>query len=231
MSEIEELIKATLIDEMWAEPSPNSTCDNCKEKNTKWDVGYATESLSYTCKQVLAALAEGAPELKLSEQQILRLLPAQALVDFDQAENTLKTLWKMAWNDISAHYQARIALLETRLADLKADRLTYCAYCGEEFPLDAAGTPEAVTNHIHTCYKHPIQDYKAEIERLEAELAMFEPTQDMREQVAKLCYQFAFLIDDKNIKSRWKAISDNERARFYDAADSILSFITGKETQ
>jgi hypothetical protein len=56
------------------------------------------------------------------------------------------------------------------VADLKADRLTYCAYCGEEFPIDADGTPEAVSNHIQNCPKHPIQDYKAEIKRLKERL-------------------------------------------------------------
>ena len=70
-----------------------------------------------------------------------------------------------------------LALMEARIADMKADRLTYCAYCGEEFPIDANGTPEAVSNHIHNCPKHPIQDYKAEMERLKEHLVKFVPIQ------------------------------------------------------
>lgn len=80
------------------------------------DIDYGTDG-----QQILSALASEPPELNLSENQILRLLPAQALVDYDQAENTLKTLWKMAWNDISAHYQARIALLEAEIEQVRKE--------------------------------------------------------------------------------------------------------------
>jgi len=79
-------------------------------------------------------------------------------------------------NDFEHYYNATIRLkkenaeLNARITNIKADRLTYCAYCGEEFPMDAGGTPKAVSNHIHNCPKHPIQDYKAEIERLKAQL-------------------------------------------------------------
>jgi hypothetical protein len=42
--------------------------------------------------------------------------------------------------------------------------VTYCAYCGEEFPVD--GASELVSDHINTCPKHPIAEYRAEIKRL-----------------------------------------------------------------
>ena len=72
-------------------------------------------------------------------------------------------------NDFEHYYNATIRLkrenaeLKARIADIKEDRLTYYAYCGEEFSIDAEGTPDAVSNHIHNCPKHPIQDYKTEI--------------------------------------------------------------------
>ena len=83
----------------------------------------------------------------------------------------------MKENDFEHYYNATIRLkketaeLKARIASMKADRLTYCAYCGEEFPIDSGGTPEAVSNHIHNCLNHPIQDYKAEIERLKVQIA------------------------------------------------------------
>lgn len=72
---------------------------------------------------------------------------------------------------VKAQRDASDAHWKDRIADLKADRLTYCAYCGEDFPIDAGGTPKAVSEHIHNCPKHPIQDYKAEIEQLQARIA------------------------------------------------------------
>ena len=55
-----------------------------------------------------------------------------------------------------------LRLLKHRISELKANRLTYCAYCGEEFPIDAEGTPEAVSQHILTCEKHPIRQLRGE---------------------------------------------------------------------
>ena len=34
----------------------------------------------------------------------------------------------------------KIRILEERIAGLKADKFTYCAYCGEEFPIDSEST-------------------------------------------------------------------------------------------
>ena len=59
----------------------------------------------------------------------------------------------------------KIEELEARIAGLKADKFTYCAYCGEEFPIDAEGTPEAVSNHIRTCPKHPLSQARADTAR------------------------------------------------------------------
>ena len=65
-------------------------------------------------------------------------------------------------NDFEHYYNATVRLtkenseLKERITSIKADRLTYCA----------------VSNHIHNCPNHPIQDYKAEIERLKAQIVV-----------------------------------------------------------
>ena len=47
---------------------------------------------------------------------------------------------------------------------------TYCAFCGERFPLgDLAAT--AVSKHVETCPKHPMRGPEYEAERLRAELS------------------------------------------------------------
>lgn len=53
------------------------------------------------------------------------------------------------------------------MAEDNTKKATYCAYCGDEFPLDADGTADAVSEHIQNCPKHPIQGYKKEIDRLD----------------------------------------------------------------
>ncbi len=63
--------------------------------------------------------------------------------------------------------QAENQRLTQRIADIKADKFTYCAYCGEEFPIDAEG--DVVGDHIQTCEKHPIAAYRARIAKLDAD--------------------------------------------------------------
>jgi len=55
-------------------------------------------------------------------------------------------------------------------AGLNAQNETYCAYCGERFPLDAPSSAQLVGEHIMTCPKHPIADLKAENACLKAVL-------------------------------------------------------------
>ena len=45
-----------------------------------------------------------------------------------------------------------------------------------------------------------------------------------RELIAKICYQYAYLIDDKKIDSLWANLSERQSARFYNCADTILSY-------
>ena len=73
---------------------------------------------------------------------------------------------------------------------------TYCAYCGKEFEIDGKYLTEEVAKHIHECEKHPIQNYKAETEKLrkeneelKAELA------SIRERVGKEYRKLATLRD------------------------------------
>ena len=46
---------------------------------------------------------------------------------------------------------------------------TYCAYCGEQFPLDDGGATN-VGKHIAICPKHPMRDVEAERDALKVEL-------------------------------------------------------------
>ena len=50
----------------------------------------------------------------------------------------------------------------------------------------------------------------------------------MEEKVAKLMFQFAFLIDDKNIDARWASASSNEKDRFYECAKVVIPIIQQK---
>lgn len=78
--------------------------------------------------------------------------------------------YNFGYDDGRKSKDQEIAEYENRIAQLKADRLTYCAYCGQEFPIDAEGTPTAVSEHIMTCLKHPIYQIKQEYEAKIAEL-------------------------------------------------------------
>ncbi len=54
-----------------------------------------------------------------------------------------------------------------REQELEIDRLksmTYCAYCGIEFPLDDDAANQ-VSEHIRTCDKHPLREVEAESDR------------------------------------------------------------------
>jgi len=106
--------------------------------------------------------------------RLVEIIYHKSGVKLSTAERIAKAIEKAGYLPVEL-VQQQIASMEVRIADMKADRLTYCAYCGEEFPIDADGTPEAVSNHIHNCPKHPIQDYKVEIEQLKEQLAKFVP--------------------------------------------------------
>lgn len=43
----------------------------------------------------------------------------------------------------------------------------------------------------------------------------------MKEEIAKLMYQYANLIDDKDIDSRWNGLTENEKARFYECYEEV----------
>ena len=47
----------------------------------------------------------------------------------------------------------------------------------------------------------------------------------MKEKVAKVMFQFAYLIDDKDIDSRWARTSSNEKARFYGCAEVVIPMV------
>lgn len=108
--------------------------------------------------------------LEITDKQVLGLIPASAIIDFDGAKKALLAVAKAQHAKTSAYYQQRVVGLEAEIADYKAQAtLTYCVYCGATFPLDnEAG--EKVTKHIETCEKHPLFIAKQEIEKLKADL-------------------------------------------------------------
>lgn len=127
--------------------------------------------------------------LTFTQEQIVGLIPAQAIIDYDRAKEVLEKVAKAQRDLTRGEYEGWKSLeevksilrqvvakhdeivlnfkaeYEARIAALKADKFTYCAYCGEEFPIDSDGTPAAVSAHIQNCPKHPMQDYKRECQK------------------------------------------------------------------
>lgn len=69
---------------------------------------------------------------------------------------------------------------------------TWCAYCGQEYPLDTV-TAEQIGEHIATCEKHPLFQAKKLLEAKDAEIAQAvqQATDKERERIVKE------LADDK----------------------------------
>jgi len=63
-------------------------------------------------------------------------------------------------------WRARAEKAEAELVQAKGG--TYCAYCGQEFPLDDSAA-EQVSEHIRRCEKHPMRAAEARAEKAEAE--------------------------------------------------------------
>ncbi len=51
----------------------------------------------------------------------------------------------------------------------------------------------------------------------------------MKEKIAKLMYQFANLIDDKEIDGHWEKLTENEKARFYECYEEVSKFFSLKQ--
>lgn len=65
----------------------------------------------------------------------------------------------------------RVAQLEGELAEMRRKyKFTYCAYCGQEFEIDAPNCAGAVGQHIRTCEKHPMRRVEAERDEARQEL-------------------------------------------------------------
>jgi hypothetical protein len=73
--------------------------------------------------------------------------------------------------DMKGTYKNDLALLQAQVK--KCSQSTYCAYCGQEYPIDVDG--EIIAEHIATCPKHPMQKmraiYEEKIKVLEEQLA------------------------------------------------------------
>lgn len=57
--------------------------------------------------------------------------------------------------------RARVAELVAEVTSMKS--MTYCAYCGQTYPIDCDG--KLISQHIATCEKHPMADLRARLER------------------------------------------------------------------
>ena len=58
---------------------------------------------------------------------------------------------------------------------------------------------------------------------------MDEQKQKVIEVIAKNAYQYAYLVDDAKIDKAWTSLSENQSARFYACAETILSLKEVKE--
>jgi len=86
--------------------------------------------------------------------------------------DSLQKVAKLADHKVMEAYvegwEDRCLKAEAEVARLKGE--TYCAYCGERFPLDAPDATTQIGAHIGTCPKHPMRAVEAERDALKAEL-------------------------------------------------------------
>jgi len=85
-----------------------------------------------------------------------------------------------------------VARLRSRIHELETS--TYCAYCGEQYPLDDKAA-SAVSEHIKSCKKHPMRKLEYEwdakatkyrVERDKANVKNLELREALDEAVTKL---------------------------------------------
>jgi len=105
-----------------------------------------------------------------------------AVVDNALGNGADEALWPpgLTRGEAVARLVRALSTIEAR--DRKIERLkndTYCAYCGQKFPLDDEAAT-AVSEHIHKCTKHPMREvererdhHRSECARLGAELDGF----------------------------------------------------------
>lgn len=44
----------------------------------------------------------------------------------------------------------------------------------------------------------------------------------MKEKIARTCYQFSEMIDDKFIEKKWKNLPETQKNKWYSCADAIM---------
>lgn len=87
-----------------------------------------------------------------------------------------------------------------------------CGVCYDGNPKEDYGESRSVQKRKSIQKGKPMPTFDKELEAI-------------REAMAKNCYQYAYLIDDKNIEKRWKLLRNKER--WLDCADQILSLQVG----
>lgn len=100
--------------------------------------------------------------------------------------NALSEIADRRWQEIQ-HLRERIAELES---------VTYCAYCGKEYPLD--GDAEEIDDHIHNCKKHPLFKANQRFEAMVVALKIANMTCELWQDRCELAEQTA--------KVHWKLL-------------------------
>ena len=106
-----------------------------------------------------AILVSASTSLSAMERED-RANASRAAVEADLESCRAELLDALRWREAEA--------LVAEVARLKGE--TYCAYCGERFPLDAPDATTQIGAHIGTCPKHPMRAVEAERDALKAEL-------------------------------------------------------------
>ena len=91
----------------------------------------------------------------MSDETEARLTEIRVRVESDKDKN-----WAPQFRSRPHVEEDRAWLLELVAELQKQLRVTYCSYCGADFPLDDSAA--AVTEHIRTCEHHPMRRVERE---------------------------------------------------------------------
>lgn len=98
--------------------------------------------------------------LELSEEEIKSILVKYGWKDSDMYGHD-KAIAHVATLKASLHFEQKIEEA-VKAENERMKQLTWCAYCGKEFPLDTV-TADQVGEHIQTCKKHPLFHAKRQV--------------------------------------------------------------------
>jgi DNA repair exonuclease SbcCD ATPase subunit len=132
--------------------------------------------------------------------------------------------------DLAAGVTELRKLYEELIADSRRrDTETYCAYCGIRYPLDDQAAT-LVSEHIHTCEKHPMREVERQVAELRHRLEQYQTLIDTQQGV--IIEQRQQIADDERIKAGMVDRIDrleklhNELNNMYCALEKQLAAIT-----